>query len=192
MKSGADEKKNQEIEAKFPIADAASLRTRILAQGADMLLDEIYEFNLLLDRETNPLEASFERLRLRQQGNVTVLTYKRGLKKADGVAFREEIETEVDDFANMRLILERLGYTERFIYEKYRSVFRLNDCSLMLDLTPIGTYLEIEGDSYDQIMTMAERLEIDPTTAIAAGYASLFQAWKEANRSSAANMLFSN
>ena len=70
MKNGADEKKNQEIEAKFPIADAASLWSRILAQGADMLLDEIYEFNLLLDRETNPLESSFERLRLRQQGNV--------------------------------------------------------------------------------------------------------------------------
>ena len=47
MKNGADEKKNQEIEAKFPIADAVSLRSRILAQGADMLLDEIYEFNLL-------------------------------------------------------------------------------------------------------------------------------------------------
>lgn len=187
-----NKRKNQEIEAKFPIADAASLRRRILAHGADMLLDEIYEFNLLLDRETNPLEASFERLRLRRQGSVAILTYKRGLKKAEGVAFREEIETEVDDFANMRLILERLGYTERFIYEKYRSVFKLDDCMLMLDLTPIGTFLEIESDSYDQIMAMAERLDIDPSTAIAAGYATLFEEWKEANRSPAKNMLFSN
>ena len=129
--------KNQEIEAKFPIGDKAQLRERILALGAELRIDEVYELNYILDRDAAPLQDSYQRLRLRLQGSVATLTYKRSLKKIEGIAFREEVETEVSDFENTRLILARLGYTTRFIYEKYRSVFQADDCVLMLDETPI-------------------------------------------------------
>lgn len=182
--------KNQEIEAKFPIGDRAAMRDRILACGAELRIDEIHELNLLLDRETDSLQSSFQRLRLRLSGTVATLTYKRSLKKADGVAFREEIETEIADFENTRLILERLGYTTRFIYEKYRSVFSLADSFLMLDDTPIGTYLEIEADSRERIMEIAVLLGLDPATAIAAGYYQLFSEWKAAVGFEGENMIF--
>lgn len=182
--------KNQEIEAKFPIGDRAAMRDMILARGADLRIDEVHELNLLLDRETDPLQDSFQRLRLRLSGTVATLTYKRSLKKAGGVAFREEIETEIDDFENTRLILERLGYTTRFVYEKYRSVFALADCFLMLDDTPIGTYLEIEADSRERIMEVAASFGLDPDTAIAAGYHQLFSEWKAAVGYDGENMVF--
>ena len=43
--------KNQEIEAKFPIGDKAQLRERILALGAELRIDEVYELNYILDRD---------------------------------------------------------------------------------------------------------------------------------------------
>ena len=97
--------KNQEIEAKFPIGDKAQLRERILALGAELRIDEVYELNYILDRDAAPLQDSYQRLRLRLQGSVATLTYKRSLKKIEGIAFREEVETEVSDFENTRLIL---------------------------------------------------------------------------------------
>lgn len=184
--------KNQEIEAKFPIGDKAQLRERILALGAELKMDEVHELNYLLDREADPLQDSYQRLRLRLQGSVATLTYKRGLKKIDGVAFREEVETEVSDFENTRLILARLGYTTRFIYEKYRSVFQADDCMLMLDETPIGTYLEIEADSNDRIFAMAGRLGLDSESAIASGYHQLFLNWKAAVGVDDRDMIFRN
>ena len=184
--------KNQEIEAKFPIGDKAQLRERILALGAELRIDEVYELNYILDRDAAPLQDSYQRLRLRLQGSVATLTYKRSLKKIEGVAFREEVETEVSDFENTRLILARLGYTTRFIYEKYRSVFQAGDCVLMLDETPIGTYLEIEGDSNDQIFAMAERLGLDSGAAIDSGYYQLFLNWKAAVGVDDRDMIFRN
>lgn len=184
--------KNQEIEAKFPIGDKAQLRERILALGAELRIDEVYELNYILDRDAAPLQDSYQRLRLRLQGSVATLTYKRSLKKIEGVAFREEVETEVSDFENTRLILARLGYTTRFIYEKYRSVFQAGDCVLMLDETPIGTYLEIEGDSNDQIFAMAERLGLDSGSAIDSGYYQLFLNWKAAVGVDDRDMIFRN
>lgn len=184
--------KNQEIEAKFPIGDKAQLRERILALGAELRIDEVYELNYILDRDAAPLQDSYQRLRLRLQGSVATLTYKRSLKKIEGVAFREEVETEVSDFENTRLILARLGYTTRFIYEKYRSVFQSGDCVLMLDETPIGTYLEIEGDSNDQIFAMAERLGLDSGSAIDSGYYQLFLNWKAAVGVDDRDMIFRN
>lgn len=184
--------KNQEIEAKFPIGDKAQLRERILALGAELRIDEVYELNYILDRDAAPLQDSYQRLRLRLQGSVATLTYKRSLKKIEGVAFREEVETEVSDFENTRLILARLGYTTRFIYEKYRSVFQSGDCVLMLDETPIGTYLEIEGDSNDQIFAMAERLGLDSGSAIDSGYHQLFLNWKAAVGVDDRDMIFRN
>lgn len=185
-----DEKTNEEIESKFPIADRAKLHWKILSLHPEVLADEIYELNLLLDRTVNPLEDDFQRLRLRLQGTVVTLTYKRSLKKEDGVAYREEIETEVEDFENMKLILERLGYHTHFVYEKYRSVFKLDDCVLMLDDTPIGTYLEIESASLGQIKQMAQRLEVDPDAAMATGYHQLFMEWKAAVGADMRDMLF--
>ena len=184
--------KNQEIEAKFPIGDKAQLRERILALGAELRIDEVYELNYILDRDAAPLQDSYQRLRLRLQGSVATLTYKRSLKKIEGVAFREEVETEVSDFENTRLILARLGYTTRFIYEKYRNVFQAGDCVLMLDETPIGTYLEIEGDSNDQIFAMAERLGLDSGLAIDSGYHQLFLNWKAAVGVDDRDMIFRN
>ena len=45
----------------------------------------------------------------------------------------------------MEAILDKIGFRPFFIYEKFREVFVLDGVRVMLDETPIGNFLEIEG-----------------------------------------------
>ncbi|MGO9642352.1 MAG: class IV adenylate cyclase [Candidatus Acidiferrales bacterium] len=86
-----------------------------------------------------------------------LLTYKGPVQQGnEGVALlgkrfkiREEHEVEIADALKMRSIFEALGLRPLFRYEKYRTAYslpRLPDVLIDLDETPIGTFLEIEGD----------------------------------------------
>ena len=46
----------------------------------------------------------------------------------------------------MRAILENLGYRQVFRYQKYRESWRHRGQEIEIDETPIGCFLEIEGD----------------------------------------------
>jgi adenylate cyclase class 2 len=120
-----------------------------------------------------------------------VLTYKSGKQNEKGLADREEIETVVSNFENTRLILERLGYKIVFIYEKYRSIYRLNDTELFLDHTPIGDYIEIEGPDGEAIRRSAELLGLNWEDRISKGYMNLFSKWKKQTGYPGRDMIFS-
>lgn len=60
-----------------------------------------------------------------------------------------EVETVVSDGAAARRLLEGLGYGLALRYQKYRTPFRYPDCDALavtLDETPLGCFLEIEGE----------------------------------------------
>ena len=58
---------------------------------------------------------------------------------------RPEIEVVVADADAAQPVLEALGYRKVFRYQKYREAFRWRDAEIVVDETPIGTFLEIEG-----------------------------------------------
>lgn len=67
---------------------------------------------------------------------------------------REEIELELSDAKALGAILARLGMSESFHYEKYRTTFRMPESLrwakgllIELDETPIGNFVELEGPS---------------------------------------------
>jgi adenylate cyclase class IV len=67
---------------------------------------------------------------------------------------REEIETELIDGATIRRIFEGLGLRGWFRYEKYRTTYVLpsrhawaKGLLIEVDETPIGTFVELEGQS---------------------------------------------
>jgi adenylate cyclase class 2 len=65
--------------------------------------------------------------------------------RASAYKVREETETNVSDFSAAEKILRGIGFQAVFTYEKYRETFRLGRALVMLDETPIGDFLEIEG-----------------------------------------------
>ena len=91
------------------------------------------------------------------------------------VKAREEIETEAASADALLAICAALGFAPAFRYEKYREEFALPGAVLAVDDTPIGVFVEIEGDEA-AIHDLAGRLGFAPSDYITASYRALFVA----------------
>lgn len=182
---------NRELEVKFAVKSVEDILPRIFSLGAACEQPTQFESNIRWDDTEGTLTKNHQVLRLRNNGGTAVLTYKAENKNDKRLADREEIETVVTNFENTRLILERLGYQIVFIYEKYRSIYRLNDTGLFVDHTPIGDFIEIEGPDEDAIRKSAELLGLDWEERISKGYRPLFAEWKQRTAFSGRDMIFS-
>jgi len=86
-------------------------------------------------------------LRLRQEKGKTVITYK-GERRDDKFGSREEIELLLEGEEQvevLRKIFEKMGMNETLYYEKNRAQFDFGRCKIFLDLTPKGSFVEIEA-----------------------------------------------
>jgi len=106
----------------------------------------IFESNTLFDTKRGALRRTGRLLRVRQAGAHHVVTYK-GAETAGKFKDREELELDIADSHKLTVILSRLDFVARFRYEKYRTEYqRPRETGVaMLDETPIGVYLELEG-----------------------------------------------
>jgi adenylate cyclase class 2 len=102
---------------------------------------------------------------------------------------REEREVEVGDRDEASAILERLGYERRFRYQKRREEWAWEGCIVALDATPIGTFVEIEGDP-TAIRHLVARLGLDPSEAIPYSYAELYARRRKEQPSLPADMVW--
>ena len=183
---------NHELEVKFSISSVEAILPRIKGLNAQCEQPIQLERNLRWDSAEGTLTKTHQVLRLRDNGGNAMLTYKAENPNDKGLADREEIETSVADFENTRLILERLGYVIVFVYEKYRSIYTLNDTGLFVDHTPIGDYIEIEGPDENSIRNSAELLGLDWESRSDKGYRALFNNWKKQTGYPGRDMIFEN
>ena len=117
-----------------------------------------------------------------------MLTFK-GPPRASPMKLREELETAMADGRTALEILERAGFTLVFRYEKYREEFRHDDVVVAIDETPIGTFVELEGDAAG-LETLATRLECSPSDYITASYRTLFLETRSATGTANEHMVF--
>jgi adenylate cyclase class 2 len=160
-----------EIEVKLRIggapADLESIRRRLHEAGATPVSDRHFEDNVLFDDRDGSLARRASLLRLRRcfvpgSGDLerpgaadsvpseARLTWKDPGEAAPGrYKIRPEIEIAVQEPDSLQAILERLGLQARYRYQKYRTVFEAptdaGSLEIMLDETPIGCFLELEG-----------------------------------------------
>lgn len=111
---------------------------------------------------------------MRADGNHGALTFK-GPVRPGALKVREEIETRVDSAATLLDILARADFAPVFRYEKYREEFAVPGAVIAVDETPIGTFVEIEGDEA-VIHSWAARLGRTPADYVTASYRALFLA----------------
>jgi adenylate cyclase class 2 len=135
-----------EIEIKVRIKSLSSYREKLLGLGAEVQCPRALERNLVFDTPCRDLNKQGILLRLRHAGRRNVLTLKMPALGDSAYKVRKETETEISNFGSMEKILRSIGFRPFFTYEKYREVFRLGGVGVMLDETPIGNFLEIEGD----------------------------------------------
>ena len=168
----------QETEAKFYVRDLNRIKERLEELGGHVIQERVRETNLRFDLPDASLRAGGRVLRLRRD-NEAKLTYKGAAHNLPGILSREEIEFTVGDFDKAREFLEALGYRRVFLYEKYRTVYELDQLHIMLDELPYGTFIEIEGEKGEAIQNLAERLALDWQAAIERSYSVLFEQVQE-------------
>jgi adenylate cyclase class 2 len=135
-----------EVEIKLKVGSLAPWREKLLALGAEVTCPRDLERNLVFDTARRRLKKSGILLRLRRMAGRCILTVKTPSRAETGYKVRQETETDVGDFEAMADILGEIGFRPFFSYEKYREVLRMGEVGIMLDETPIGNFLEIEGD----------------------------------------------
>jgi adenylate cyclase class 2 len=118
------------------------------------------------------------------------VTYKGPSNANSLVKTREEIEVEIHSIEPWTALFKNLGLRTVFRYQKYRTIFGISERKLngsqpnetvggernlkiMLDETPIGNYLELEGDQ-DLIIIAAKKLGYGKESYILLNYRSLY------------------
>lgn len=164
-----------EQEAKFYVKDLAAVEARLQGLGGRLTHPRTHEFNLRFDTQDGALLATSQMLRLRQTDSRVTVTYKGPMENpASGVNIRQEIEFSASDFTLVEELFTALGYIVSFKYEKYRTTYRMGVVQIMLDETPIGAFVEVEGDSDESIQAIAKVLALDMTAHISVNYYDLF------------------
>ena len=164
----------QEIEAKFYVLDLDKIIARLEQLQARLVQPRVLETNLRFDLPDSSLTAGGRVLRLRRDTQAR-LTYKGpGINKS-GVLDRQEIEFIVEDQQKARQFLEALGYRKSAYYEKYRITYAFEEALMMLDELPYGSFVEIEGQTVEQIQAVSTNLNLNWSTAIASSYMALFE-----------------
>ncbi len=131
---------------KLAVADVTAIRGTLAEAGFVEFVPRGLEENQLYDWPDGALRERGELIRLREYSGQRILTFK-GPATVDRHKQREEIEVEVAETQAVAIILGKLGLKPRFRYEKFRSEWKQDGEPgvAMLDETPIGVYLELEG-----------------------------------------------
>jgi adenylate cyclase class 2 len=170
----------KEIEIKLRVTDLRALRARLRALRARQGR-RVHEYNVLFDTPEQRLRRADQLLRLRLNDGAGVLTWKgKSLPAPGGRAgkykVRSEVEFQVSDPWAAAAVLHALGYQPAFRYEKFRTEVllpALAGAHVCLDETPLGAFLEIEGQPA-AIDRAARRLGYAPEAYETRSYLALY------------------
>jgi len=180
-----------ETEIKLRIDSPASTRRLLAKHGFVVLTPRVFESNTIFDTPDSRLRRERNLLRLRQAGPRNTIAFK-GPPIDSKYKARPEVESDFTDAIAVRDILEGLGLAPVFRYEKYRTEYRKpgRPGSVMLDETPVGDFLELEGPA-NWIDRTAKELGFSVGDYILDSYGGLYLANCKRERRKPGHMLFS-
>ena len=180
-----------EIEIKLRLrGDLAKIRKKLRSLGFRVVEPRVLESNVLLDNAKQALRKHGRLIRVRRVGGHSVLTYK-GPGQPGKYKKREEDEIQISDAAVIERIFAHIGFHPVFRYDKFRTEYAKPPAAgkVMLDETPIGSFLEIEG-SARWIDRTARALGFSASEYITRSYGFLYMAYCRERRIRPRDMLF--
>jgi adenylate cyclase class 2 len=175
-----------EIKLRFDSLEAA--RQAVTTAGGRLVVSRRLLDDRLFDTADQTLRGRGEALRVRHDTARGLLTFK-GRVQPSAVKSREEIEAVVADAGATEDLLRALGYRCWFRAEKYREEHDLDGCTAMIDDTPIGVFVELEG-APEAIAAAASALGRSRADYVLDSYPRLFFAWCEAHGRPFGDMVF--
>ncbi len=179
----------RETEIKLPFPSAAEAARSLLSIGARLLRGRELEDNVVYDSPSGDLRRGDRLLRLRRAGGVAILTYKEPVEGGFRHKVREEHETRIEDAGVVERILEALGLVPWYRYQKYRSVFEIGGLEASVDETPLGCFVELEGEDA-AIDRIASALGFGPERYVVATYRQLHEEAAAAGRIEPGDLVF--
>jgi adenylate cyclase, class 2 len=162
-----------ESEIKVRASAPEAARSAVAKLGARLVRARHFEDNVLFDDERGRLGAGGRLLRLRRTPDGGRLTFKGPRLDSGEVKAREEIEVSVPEPDVLQSLLVAIGLRPVFRYQKYRETYSWKDVEIVVDETPVGTFLEIEGAA-GGIHAAAAALGYRRADYITDSYAALF------------------
>ncbi len=151
--------KTKEIECRFLEIDKERLVKKLGELGAHDEGEELIEETVIYDKELK-WRDEHRFVRIRRVGEKTVLTYKDQKVQTVGGTF--EIEFGIEDYKKAELLFEKIGLFPFRHQQKRRHSFVLEGVSVDIDTWPmIPTYVELEGESEDDLKKVAKLLDLD-------------------------------
>jgi adenylate cyclase class 2 len=178
-----------EQEMKIPVLSLPAIRRRLVERGGRLLHPVALEDNWVLDDARRSLSTAGRLLRMRRFGGSATLTLKGEASFSGQVKSRVEVETEVSDAAETLAILAGLGFAPVRRYQKRRESFSLDRVIVALDQTPMGAFVELEGQA-EHLAAAALALELDPHTAVLGTYLDLWTAYRTGHPDAPEDMVF--
>lgn len=167
-----------EREVKFKLNNFEELEKilQLLRKQGQEIVSWFFEKNLVLDDFKGSLQKKGVLLRLRQDKKARI-TLKLPVQNSSS-EFKEkwELEVEVSDFVSMQDIFKELGFRVSFSYEKFRTIWKIQEVLVCLDILPFGFFLELEGKN---LKTVAKNLGFSWENAIIDNYFTLSKKSKE-------------
>jgi adenylate cyclase, class 2 len=193
---------HREIEIKLRIGDLSGV-IRKIRRLRTKCSGRVLEQNALFDTPDQDLRHSGRLLRVRTETPapsklipgglaLTVITSKIPAPASAGSRCKEKLERElvVRSLRARAPRMRLLGFQPGFRYEKYRTTFRLPGLHLDLDETPVGNFLELEGQP-KAIDRAARAIGFSPRDYIRSTYWDLYSAYCRRRGRIPRNMLFS-
>src|SRR5260370_6259401 len=180
-----------EIEIKLRLTDRlAKIRKLLREQGFRVVKGRSLESNVLFDNIKHSLGKHGKLVRIRRVRGHGLLTFK-GPSLRSKHKKREEIEIDFPDPDRLQEILDKIGFHPMFRYEKYRTEYSAPSApgTIMLDETPIGHFLDIEGRA-SWIDRTAKLLGFKHSDYLKASYGSLYRTYCREQGKRAKDMLF--
>ena len=177
------------MEVKLPCDSPAGARRKLEELGARLVRDRTFEDNVLYEREADPLKPARKLLRLCREGGRALLTFKAPVEGDHVHKVRIEDESGVADPDAVERILAGLGLSPHYRYQKYRTLFELDGLEICLDETPLGCFIELEGDPA-AIDRVAAALGYDPDRYVLESYVELHERWAGERGTPMGDMVF--
>ena len=175
-----------ERELKFPCDNLEAVRERLADLEAERQAAASFEDNLVFDKD-GVLESAGSVLRLRSDRRGARLTVKGPPRFKEGVKVRDEREISVSDADETQALLEQLGYGIVQRYQKMREEWQLGGVVAALDHTPVGDFVEFEGEKAAQV---AKRCGFEIESAEQRSYLRIYADHLEENPEAPAQMVF--
>jgi len=151
-----------EFEAKFYPIDKEKYRKLLKKLGAKLVISERKMIRAIGDNEVNNFMEDNGYLRVRNEGNMTRLSYKTTTDWDGKLEDQKEIDVEVSDFDKTIELLKLAGFKFNRVQETTREEWEYKGAQVTIDTWPgLPPYTEIETDSEEKVKELALELGLN-------------------------------